>query len=184
MICENCKERPASVIITQESVAGSVERQFCEKCAFHTQTFQFDPNQEPLSIQQFLSHWFGGADPFQAKQQTRGEQSEGPACPSCGLTFPKFLDIGKFGCATCYDTFRGRLPYVFGKLHNGHAKHTGKVPVSFNKLYAIKRKIEEVRLKMKEAVEAERFEEAAALRDEANTLRLNLEQGGELDDVD
>lgn len=184
MICENCKERPASVIITQESVAGSVERQFCEKCAFHTQTFQFDPNQEPLSIQQFLSHWFGGADPFQAKQQTRGEQSEGPACPSCGLTFPKFLDIGKFGCAKCYDTFRGRLPYVFGKLHNGHAKHTGKVPVSFNKLYAIKRKIEEVRLKMKEAVEAERFEEAAALRDEANTLRLNLEQGGELGDVD
>ena len=43
-----------------------------------------------------------------------------------------------------------------------------------------KRKIEEIRLKMKEAVEAERFEEAAALRDEANTLRLNLEQGGEL----
>ena len=37
---------------------------------------------------------------------------------------------------------------------------------------------------MKEAVEAERFEEAAALRDEANTLRLNLEQGGEMDDVD
>ena len=81
MICENCKERPASVIITQESVAGSVERQFCEKCAFHTQTFHFDPNQEPLSIQQFLSHWFGGADPFQAKQQTRGE-SVGRACVS------------------------------------------------------------------------------------------------------
>ena len=140
MICENCKERPASVIITQESVAGSVERQFCEKCAFHTQTFQFDPNQEPLSIQQFLSHWFGGADPFQAQQQTRGEQSEGPACPSCGLTFPKFLDIGKFGCATCYDTFRDRLPYVFGKLHNGHTTHTGKIPVSFNEVVCNQKK--------------------------------------------
>lgn len=184
MICENCKERPASVIITQESVAGSMERHFCEKCAFQTQTFQFNPNQEPLSIQQFLSHWFGGAEPFQSQHQARGEQSVGPECPSCGLTFPKFLDVGKFGCATCYDTFRGRLPYVFGKLHNGHAKHRGKIPVSFNELYAIKKKIEEIRTKMTEAVAAERFEEAAALRDEANTLKLQLEQGGEVSDVD
>ena len=73
MICEHCKERPASVIITQESMNGSVERQLCEKCAFQTQTFQFDPNQEPLSIQQFLSHWFSGTDLFQAQQQTRWE---------------------------------------------------------------------------------------------------------------
>ncbi len=184
MICENCKERPASITIKQESVIGSLERHLCEKCAFQSQTFHFDPNQEPLSIQQFLSHWFSGSDPFQAQQQTRGEPLEGPECPSCGLTFPKFLDIGKFGCADCYDTFRGNLPQVFGKLHNGHSTHTGKVPVSFNEIYAVKKKIEEIRVKMKEAVEAERFEEAAALRDEANTLKKHLANGGEESDVD
>ena len=37
---------------------------------------------------------------------------------------------------------------------------------------------------MKEAVEAERFEEAAALRDEANTLKQHLAHGGEENDVD
>ncbi len=184
MICENCKERPASVIITQESMVGSVERHLCEKCAFHSQTFHFDPNQEPLSIQQFLSHWFSGVDPFLAQQQTRGEPLAGLECPSCGLTFQKFLDIGKFGCATCYDTFRGRLPHVLRKLHNGHSTHTGKVPVSFNELYAVKKKIEEIRVKMKEAVEAERFEEAAALRDEANTLKQRLAHGGGTNNVD
>lgn len=184
MICENCKERPASITITQESMVGSIERHLCEKCAFQSQTFQFDPNQEPLSIQQFLSHWFSGSDPFLAQPQTRGELLEGPECPSCGLTFPKFLDIGKFGCAECYDTFRGSLPHVFGKLHNGHSAHTGKIPVSFNELYAVKKKIEEIRVKMKEAVEAEHFEEAAALRDEANTLKQHLAHGGEEDDVD
>ena len=47
----------------------------------------------------------------------------------------------------------------------------GKYLFHLMKLYAIKRKIEEIRVKMKEAVEAERFEEAAALRDEANTLK-------------
>jgi protein arginine kinase activator len=184
MICENCRERPASITITQESVVGSLERNLCEKCAFQSQTFHFDPNQEPLSIQQFLSHWFSGSDPFLAQPQTRGEPLEGPECPSCGLTFPKFLDIGKFGCTDCYDTFRGSLPHVFGKLHNGHSTHTGKVPVSFNEIYAIKKKIEEIRVKMKEAVEAERFEEAAALRDEANTLKQHLTHGGEESDVD
>nr|WP_255457427.1 UvrB/UvrC motif-containing protein [Sporosarcina sp. JAI121] len=76
------------------------------------------------------------------------------------------------------------MPHVFGKLHNGHANHVGKVPVSFNELYAVKRKIEEIREKMKEAVEAERFEEAAALRDEANTLKQHLAHGGEENDVD
>jgi protein arginine kinase activator len=184
MICENCKERPASVTITQESVVGSVERHLCEKCTFQSQTFHFDPNQEPLSIQQFLSHWFSGSDPFLAQQLSRGEPLTGPECPSCGLTFPKFLDIGKFGCAECYDTFRGNLQHVFGKLHNGHATHTGKVPVSFNELYAVKKKIEEIRVRMKDAVDAERFEEAAALRDEANTLKQQLTSGGDDNDVD
>lgn len=183
MNCENCKERPASVIITKGYMGESVERHLCEKCAFQSETFHFDPHQEPLSIQQFLSHWFGGTDPYQAPQQTRGSRIEQLECPSCNLTFKKFLDIGKFGCATCYSTFRERLPHVFGKLHSGHSTHVGKIPVSFNKIYAIKRKIEEVRMKMQEAVEAERFEEAAALRDEANALQEQLAHGGEETDV-
>ncbi|KXH80762.1 UvrB/UvrC motif-containing protein [Sporosarcina sp. HYO08] len=177
MYCENCKERPASVILKQESMEGSVERHLCEKCAFHSQTFQFDPSHEPLSIQQFLAHWFGGADPFIAPQQKK-EIPKGPECPECHLTFSKFLEIGKFGCATCYDSFRALLPRVLGKLHNGHSAHIGKVPESFSGLYAIKRKLEEIRVKMQEAVEAERFEEAAELRDEANRLKERLDSGG------
>lgn len=178
MICENCKERPASVILTRESMGEAIELQLCEKCAFQAQTLHVDPNQEPLSIQQFLSHWFGGAELFQAQQQPQEAAHQGPECPTCGLTFLKFLDVGKFGCATCYDTFREQLPRVLGKLHNGHAMHKGKIPVSFNKIYAVKKKIEAIRVKMQEAVETERFEEAAALRDEANALKVRLADGG------
>ncbi|MFD1929718.1 UvrB/UvrC motif-containing protein [Sporosarcina siberiensis] len=184
MICENCKERPASVILTKGYMEESVEHHLCEKCAFQSEAFHFDPNQEPLSIQQFLSQWFGGADSFLVSQKTRDNEVVGPECPNCKLTFPKFLDIGKFGCATCYDTFRGQLPHVFAKLHNGHTKHTGKVPVSFNKVYAVKRKIEELRVKMNEAVEAERFEEAATIRDEANHLKHQLANEGGDNNVD
>lgn len=184
MICENCKERPASVIITKGYVGESIERHLCEKCAFQSETFSFDPNQEPLSIQQFLSHWFGGGDSLQAQPQKLGAEVDRLECPVCDLTFNEFLDVGKFGCATCYDTFRQRLPHVFGKLHIGHTTHTGKIPVSFNERYAIKRKIEEIRGKMQKAVEAENFEDAAALRDEANQLQNQLASGGEETDVD
>lgn len=177
MLCENCKERPASVIFKQETVNGSVERHLCDKCAFYSQTFTFSPDQEPLSIQQFLAHWLGGSELLQG-QQPSGTLPSTPACSGCGLTFHRFLDIGKFGCATCYDTFRAQLPRVFAKLHNGHTSHKGKVPSSFNEQYALRKKLDEIRLKMQEAVEAERFEEAAALRDEANELRQLLADGG------
>lgn len=170
MICENCKERPASVIITKGYIGESVERHLCEKCAFQSETFSLNPNEEPLSIQQFLAHWFGEADSQQAQPKIRGNSEEQLKCPSCHLTFNKFLEIGKFGCATCYEAFRAQLPLIFGKLHNGRSAHMGKIPVSFNKVYAIKRKIEEIRTQMQLAVEAERFEEAAALRDEVNEL--------------
>lgn len=183
MICENCKERPASVIITQGYAGESTEQHLCEKCAFQSEAFHFNPNQEPLTIQQFLSQWFSGADPFQPQQTERQSTLQELQCPQCALTFNKFLDNGKFGCPTCYDTFRAQLPKVFGKLHSGHSTHTGKIPVSYNKLFAVKRKIEEIRLKMQQAVSEEDFEEAAALRDEANALQQELEVGGEDNNV-
>ena len=186
MLCDNCKERQASVIFTQESISGTTERHLCEKCAFQKQMFHFDPNQEPLSIQQFLSHWFGGSESIQPSHQSRDNMPEVPTCPDCQLTFKKFLDIGKFGCPNCYESFREYLPRIFSKLHNGHTTHVGKIPVSFNERFALKRKIEEIRLKMQEAIEKERFEDAATLRDEANALKGRLAEcgdGGDESDV-
>lgn len=178
MLCENCKERTASVVFKQETPTGVTERHLCDKCAFYSQTFSFSPDQEPLSIQQFLAHWLGGSDIF-TEQKTGEQVSEGPQCPNCGLTFHRFLDGGKFGCAECYEAFRALLPRVFAKLHNGHTQHGGKIPVSLNERFALKRKLEGIREKMREAVEDERFEEAAALRDEAKQVKQQLTDGGD-----
>ncbi|WOV87321.1 UvrB/UvrC motif-containing protein [Sporosarcina oncorhynchi] len=186
MVCDNCKERQASVIFTQENEGVTTERHLCEKCAFQSQMFHLDPSQEPLSIQQFLSHWFGGVESMQPFQQTQEGIPDGPTCPDCGLTFKKFLDIGKFGCPTCYSTFKERLPRIFSKLHNGHTTHVGKIPVSFNELFAVKKKIEEIRAQMQQAIDAERFEDAALLRDEAKALKQRLaacQDGGGDNDV-
>ena len=170
MLCVNCKERQASVIMKQETPNGAIERNLCEICAFHLQTFSFTPDQEPMSIQQFLSQWLTGES---VPQQTREVQTS-PECPECGLTFHKFLEIGKFGCPTCYDTFRERLPRVLGKLHNGSTTHQGKIPASFTEKMTIKKKIESLQLNMKQAIQEEDFEEAAILRDKIKEWKQKL----------
>lgn len=183
MICEHCKERPASVIVKKGSMGEATEYHLCKYCAFQSEAFQMQSNEEAMSIQQFLAHWLGGGELFQAPQQQQ-LTPEKLACPECQLTFQKFLEIGKFGCATCYETFREHLPRVLGKLHSGQTTHIGKLPMTVNELFTIKRKIEEVRLKMQEAVAEERFEEAAVLRDEAKRLQRLLDDGGEPSNVD
>lgn len=183
MMCESCKERPATITIKQGHAGGTTETHFCEKCAFQLEQFHMLPNEEPISIQQLLSQWFGG-EALQTSQGQRRAANDKLVCVDCELSYNRFLEIGKFGCATCYETFRAYLPTVFGKLHSGNTAHTGKIPLSFNKIYAVKRKIEDIRLKMQEAVVEERFEEAASLRDEANALQAHLDRGGEEIDVD
>lgn len=170
MLCENCKERQATVKLSQDTQNGPIERNLCEKCAFNLQSFSFSPNQEPLSIQQFLSQWLSG----ESMQAQPREFQKMPECSECGLTFTRFLDIGKFGCPTCYDAFRERLPRVFGKLHNGSTVHTGKIPASFNEKMTIKKKIEELRSDMQEAIQGEQFEQAAVIRDEIKEWKQKL----------
>lgn len=176
MLCESCNERPATIRFKQETENGVIEKQLCDQCAFNSQTFSFSPGQEPLSIQQFLAHWLGGNEWLSNVPSGRAAS---PECPGCGLSFQRFLDVGKFGCAVCYDTFREQLPRVFAKLHNGSTAHSGKIPASLNERFAVKKKLADVREKMRLAVEQEHFEEAAQLRDEANRLKEQLADGGD-----
>lgn len=183
MICERCKQRPATVIVKGNEMGESFERHLCEHCAFREEE-QEQVNEELLSIQQFLSHLFGEQDSFFSKLKQPSKTSHSLTCPTCTLSFEEFLTIGKFGCPTCYETFRTSLPQVLGKLHSGQSTHIGKVPSSFNQLFVMKRQIEEARMKMQQAVIEERFEDAAHYRDEAKHLQQLLDDGGDAPHVD
>ena len=94
-------------------------------------------------------------------------------CAQCGTTYGSFKKSGKLGCAECYATFSD---YIAGALKNIHgtSEHKGKIPQSCGDKYAdliTKRELEETRLLLKKAVEAEEFEEAARLRDIINSLQ-------------
>ncbi|MFX3674688.1 MAG: UvrB/UvrC motif-containing protein [Paenisporosarcina sp.] len=177
MICENCNQRPAKVTVTQVQHGEQVQRHFCEVCAKNLHPFQMDFQQDPLSLHQLLSNWFGAQETDNVQHQR--ELPKIQSCKSCGWTFRQFLNQGKFGCAICYESFHEQLPDVFKRLHNGNVKHVGKAPGAFGQILQLKKQIETIRLQMKAVIAEENFEEAARLRDEVRELEEQLQSGGD-----
>lgn len=177
MICDQCGKRQASVFVKQHFEGQLIERHFCHVCAADHTGFNLAFEQDPLSINQLLAHWFPGQGT--APSPVRKEEAH---CPSCNFTFSQFLKLGKFGCASCYEAFAPQLDEVLSRLHNGKMEHTGKVPGSFGDTLAIRKQIEELRKQMQLSIEQEEFEQAAKLRDEVKALNLQLEGGASDDD--
>lgn len=93
-------------------------------------------------------------------------------CPNCGTTWDRIKADGRAGCASCYNTFREQLSAVMGREQRG-SQHVGKLPRAAEKR---KRRLEQLRQRrdnqlqllqnrLREAVAAEKYEEAAQLRD-------------------
>lgn len=172
MICDQCGERSASVIVKQQQQGQITELHLCHICAAENHSINIAFEQDPLAIHQLLSNWFPNS-----QASINPARKELATCPSCGFTFPKFLRIGKFGCASCYDTFSPQLTEIFKRFHNGNTEHTGKIPASYGITLKIKKEIEELRKQMQISIQSEHFEEAARLRDEVKVLSSKLEGG-------
>ena len=177
MICEHCKQRHATVTITQVQSGVKSERHYCEVCAAKFYPFQVEVQEEPVSIHQLMSDWFG-LPKWKSKVQEEAQQNKQQGtCPSCGFTYRQFLKVGKFGCANCYDTFRDQLPPVLKRLQ-ADVKHVGKMQTDEKQIAHYQKQIELIRQQMQQAIAEERFEEAAKLRDEVRAIEQKLHVGG------
>lgn len=177
MICEHCKQRHATVTVTQVQNGTKQEHHYCEVCAGKFHPFQLDVQDEPVSIHQLMSDWFG-LPMWKNKMPEEMQQQKKPAaCPSCGFTYRHFQKVGKFGCARCYDTFREQLPPVLERLQ-ADVKHVGKTRAGEDQAAYYQKQVESLRQQLQQAIAEERFEDAARLRDEARTLERKLNVGG------
>lgn len=86
-------------------------------------------------------------------------------CPNCAFTTEDVRKTGRLGCYACYDIFEDLLYDVFNDCQKG-LQHTGKTPREY---MAFRR--EELEAELQAAVEEERFEDAAALRDQLARLK-------------
>jgi protein arginine kinase activator len=99
-------------------------------------------------------------------------------CRGCGFTFLDYKKTGKLGCPECYRYLRSSLDSVVVNYH-GEKRHVGKIPLNyiemktparalFDKSVKVAEKtdtLSDLMKKLDKAVEEERYEEAALLRD-------------------
>ena len=175
MIWEHCKQRHANVTVTQVQHGQQVERHYCEVCATQFHPFQFEVSEEPASLQHLLTNWFNFV-PI-TKKETPASTVKTKACPTCGFKYLQFLKQGKFGCGDCYRTFSEQLPQLLEKIQAG-TKHVGYVEDAPSK-EKIEQQIQELRTAIQQAIEEERYEDAAQLRDDIRALESKVKKGEE-----
>lgn len=90
-------------------------------------------------------------------------------CPVCGYTLSDFKRNGKFGCGECYRTFEKSAEQILRQIHSG-SRHSGKIPSKSGAEVKAKRRLEELKRKLKEAVNNEDYETAARLHAEIKTI--------------
>lgn len=90
-------------------------------------------------------------------------------CPHCGMKFIEFRNTGRFGCAHDYDAFSEDLAPLLEGVH-GLVKHMGKMPRNKPKSKVDSNELANLRKKLQKAVDGEKYEEAASLRDKIKQL--------------
>lgn len=116
-----------------------------------------------------LFDMFDGFDMFSSPYVQKSAQKDNKVCPVCGRSWADFNKTGKFGCGECYKTFAAGAAQVLRQVHSS-AEHAGKIPSKSSAGIKVKRRLEELRRQIKEAVAKEDYETAAKLHSEIKSI--------------
>jgi protein arginine kinase activator len=156
MLCEVCRERDASVHLTQATGGEVTQRHLCATCAAEQ---QIETTVAPSNkvVGDFLQA---------VQQQANASQADAVRCTYCSMTLRDFRATGRLGCSRCYATFEQSLRELLRRVQ-GSAKHVGRryVPPEPDVLEKATT-IGELRDRLRRAIENEEFETAATLRDQ------------------
>ncbi len=189
MLCEKCHENEATIHYTEIINGVKTEHHLCRDCAAKLDlTGYANVINSDFPFVKLLTGLL--ASNTGAHEQV-DNQSMHIRCPQCGMEFGEFINVGKFGCAECYNVFGPLIEDNMKKIQ-GSIQHKGKVYQRYkkeNKKYeqekdsvqdlrpAEERKndiLDEIAVlnaKLKEAVLLENFEGAAKYRDEIKALK-------------
>ncbi len=155
MLCSICKEKEATVHLT--NIAGDKMQKvdLCEGCA--KSKGMNDPTAFSLADQMF-----GLGAALEIEPAGGGPLVK---CSACGFTQADFKKAGRLGCPECYKTFAEPLEGLLKTMHKG-TRHVGKVPETQRQTRDFTDRIKLLQRKLSKAIEREDFEEAALVRDE------------------
>lgn len=166
MKCTNCKKKEATVFYREIVNGKETNWALCPDCAAAMD------KEKGASLFSDMSDIFQGGllgglfnsvhAPSAAKEEKK--------CNLCGATFRQLCEEGKAGCPACYLSFREEFAPTLSRLH-GSASHRGRVPGALREKKSKEDKIASLERDLKEAIEAEKFEDAAVLRDKLREMR-------------
>src|SRR5580700_2922349 len=158
MQCCICKEKPATVHLTQIVGDKMQKLDLCEECAKAKGV-----NETPFAMADIM---LGLGASQQLEEASPGVDLK---CPRCGFSQADFKKSGRLGCPECYRTFAEGLSGLLKTMHKG-TRHTGKAPEALRVSRENSDRLKSLQKKLNKAIESENFEEAAQLRDELKKI--------------
>lgn len=168
MFCEECKEKPATVHLTQVFNGEKVESHLCENCASQKSGFIFDTVNK-FSLPNLLGGMFGANYSLQKVPETATPSK----CPNCGMRIIDIRQAGKLGCSECYKVYEQELEAPLRRIH-GSSQHIGKIPVRGGEKVLVRKQIETLKNRLQEAIREEQYEKAAEIRDQVKEMESKL----------
>jgi protein arginine kinase activator len=156
MLCQACKERTATIHLTEITNGQRAETHLCQECA-HQQGLAVKaqiPLNELLSTLLSVQPQAGGKPKIEDKE-----------CPECGMTLKRFSKESLLGCGNDYKAFEKELNPLIERNHNGATCHTGKTPSQTCQQDKTEIALRTLRRELDAAVKNEDYETAARLRD-------------------
>ena len=175
MLCERCKKNEATIHLSEVIKDMKSEIHLCEACAnevgLNAKISNFS-----LSISEMLT--FLNVDEIT-------DYNDGKYCTNCGSSFIDYKRDGKLGCPNCYNNMSEFITPVITS-HHGEKKHTGKSPLYNETPYYNNDDLRNYKVndetadylqaQLASAVDDERYEEAAILRDRIKNIKSTLKQ--------
>ena len=153
--CDNLATNHFTEIV--KSTKSKREMHLCEQCAREHDLIPDQPTPH-VNVKALLGLFAGPLSP--------GEKAANPValtCPACGLQYGEFRAEGRLGCPEDYEAFRSALEPLIERIHRS-VVHAGKMPQAVRR-QAREAELRDLRERLTAAVAAERYEDAARLRD-------------------
>ncbi len=172
MFCDDCKQKPATVHLTQMANGKKFDVHLCSDCAAKKGFLLFDQDKK-FSIPNFLGSFLGGGFNLQEMHSV----APNSRCPNCGMVFSDIRQTGKLGCSECYQAFAAELEPTLRRIH-GNSRHVGKIPRRGGGKVLLKKEMGELKSKLQQAVKEENYEQAAEIRDQIKSLEKVINEEG------
>lgn len=165
MFCDNCKIKNATFVYKEIINGENIQYNLCGECAKKL-------NKNLMFLDMFKD--------FFLDFETINFQNNNLniKCEKCGNTIENIKNTGKIGCENCYTTFKNDILSIIKNIQFDN-KHIGKslnknIDNSKTEKHSLQKTLEDLRKKLKKAVEIEDYELAITLRDKIKEIEKEV----------